>query len=83
MSANGETAPQGTSEIIDKGKGKGKAVEDLAPAQAEEDSDEESGVEEVLNMTPDISFQTYTDAFHNTATRSRGRWYARTHLATQ
>lgn len=47
MSANGETEPQGTGEIIDKGKGKGKAVEDLAPAQADDDSDEESGVEEV------------------------------------
>lgn len=47
MSANGETEPHGTSEIADTGKGKGKAVEELAPAQTEEDSDEESGAEEV------------------------------------
>lgn len=46
MSANGETVPQGTSEITDSGKGKGKAVEQPQVA-AEEDSDEESGVEEV------------------------------------
>jgi len=47
MSANGETEPLGTSEVVDTGKGKGKAVEELAPAQAEDDSDEESGAEEV------------------------------------
>lgn len=47
MSANGTTEPQGSSDILDNGKGKGKAVEDVALAQADDDSDEESGIEEV------------------------------------
>lgn len=45
MSANGESVPFGTSEVTDKGKG--KAVDQSAPLQEEDDSDEESGIEEV------------------------------------
>lgn len=47
MSANGETVPQGTNEVTDKGKGKGKAVEQPDVMEEEEESEEESAAEEV------------------------------------
>ena len=46
MSANGE-ALQGSSEIADTGKGKGKAVEQPDMMMEDDESDEESGAEEV------------------------------------
>lgn len=48
MSANGSAVPQEASEFSDKGKGKGKAVDQPQDMELEDDeSDEESGVEEV------------------------------------
>lgn len=52
MSANGETVPQGTSEVTDTGKGKGKAVEQPDLAMDEDDDDEESGEEEEVRLKP-------------------------------
>ncbi|OCT52414.1 hypothetical protein CLCR_11420 [Cladophialophora carrionii] len=46
MSANGETVPQGTNEVTDVGKGKGKATEPAEITMEEEDDDEESAEEE-------------------------------------
>ncbi len=45
MSANGETLPQGTSEVTDIGKGKGKSTE-LPEVTMEDDDDEEESAEE-------------------------------------
>jgi len=49
MSADGDfsTVPEGTSEVIDKGKGKGKAVEQPAIPEDDDESEEESAAEEV------------------------------------
>lgn len=47
MSANGETQPQGISEVVDSGKGKGKAVDQPKVMEEDDESDEESGPEEV------------------------------------
>lgn len=47
MSANGETVPEGTNEVTDKGKGKGKAVEQPEILEEDEESEEESAAEEV------------------------------------
>ncbi|EXJ91646.1 hypothetical protein A1O3_00196 [Capronia epimyces CBS 606.96] len=46
-STNGETLPQSGSEVTDKGKGKGKAVEQPDVGEEEDDSEEESAAEEV------------------------------------
>ncbi len=51
MSANGETLAPETSEVVDKGKGKGKAVDKPDLMEEDEDSDEESGPEEVSAPT--------------------------------
>lgn len=50
MSANGEAVPQGTSEVTDIGKGKGKAVEQPDLAMDEDEEDEESGEEEEVRL---------------------------------
>lgn len=59
MSANGETVPQGTSEVPDTGKGKGKAVEqtEMMKEEDEEDDEEESGPEEVQLISYASSFR--------------------------
>ena len=45
MSANGETLPEGTSEVADV-KGKGKGVQQPEMTMEDEEEDEESGEEE-------------------------------------
>ncbi|EXJ60700.1 hypothetical protein A1O7_04853 [Cladophialophora yegresii CBS 114405] len=46
MAANGETVPQGTSEVADVGKGKGKATEPAEITMEDDDDEEESAEEE-------------------------------------
>lgn len=47
MSANGQTVSADTTEVTDKGKGKGKAVEQPDVIEQDEESEEESAAEEV------------------------------------
>lgn len=56
MSASNENVPSGTSEISDSGKGKGKAVEQPQLTTEDDDSEDESGAEEVRPWT--LSFTT-------------------------
>lgn len=54
MSANGETVPQGaqevSGEVTSAGKGKGKAVEQPDTMEEDDESEEESGPEEVCRF---------------------------------
>ena len=51
MSANGETLPQGTSEVTDVGKGKGKSTEQSDMMMEDDDEEEESAEEEEVGLT--------------------------------